>query len=92
MYYRTRVPGRLIEHEVVHVFGGIFDGRPNPDPFEVGDWCWKALTNITCEINERPQAYTIWFRKILREFETEIAQFVRQKVQAGAQEQLTRTA
>ena len=92
MYYRTRVPGRLVEHEVVHVFGGIFDGRPNPDPSEVGDWCWKALTDTKHEINERPQAYTIWFRKILREFETEIAQFLRRKEQAGIQEQLTGTA
>ena len=92
MYYRSRVPGQLVEHEVVHVFGGIFDGRPNPDPFEVGDWCWKALTATKCEIDERPQAYTIWFRRMLREFENEIAQFLRQKVPADIQEQLTGTA
>jgi isopentenyl-diphosphate delta-isomerase len=86
MRYRAPVSERLIEHEVVHVFGGVFDGRPNPDPFEVGDWCWKALTEIMCEINKRPQTYTIWFRRILRDFKSEIAQFARQEVPAGIQE------
>ena len=76
MRYRARVPERLIEHEIVHVFGGIFDGVPKRDAIEVADWCWKAPADIVREINERPPAYTIWFRRILRQFETEIARFV----------------
>ena len=30
--YRADVPGGLIEHEIVHVFGGLHDGAVKPDP------------------------------------------------------------
>jgi isopentenyl-diphosphate delta-isomerase len=76
MHYRAPVSERLVEHEVLHVFGGAFDGSPDPDAFEVGAWCWRFPADIARDIDERPQAYTIWFRTMLRQFEAEIARFV----------------
>lgn len=76
MRYRAQVTKQLIEHEFVHVFGGVSDRTPSPDASEVADWRCAPLGDITNDVDERPQAYTVWFRKILREFKTEIARFV----------------
>jgi isopentenyl-diphosphate delta-isomerase len=76
MRYRAQVSKQLIEHEFVHVFGGVSDRAPSPDASEVADWRWKPLGDVINDVDQRPQAYTVWFRKILREFKTEIARFV----------------
>jgi isopentenyl-diphosphate delta-isomerase len=75
-HYRAHVPGRLIEDEIVHVYGGRFDGAPEPDAAEAADWCWVTLAEIARAIEQRPQAFTIWFRKFLRDHGPEIARFV----------------
>jgi len=67
-HYRADVPGGLIEDEVVHVFGGRFDGTPDPDPHEVTAWCWKTANELARDIDRRPELYTIWFREYLRRF------------------------
>ena len=72
-HYRAMVSNELIEDEVVHVFGGRFDGVPDPDPHEVGDWSWRTPDQIAAGIAATPQAYTVWFRKYLLEFRDQIA-------------------
>jgi isopentenyl-diphosphate delta-isomerase len=67
-HYRADVSGGLIEDEIVHVFGGRFDGTPQPDPHEVSDWCWKAADEVARELDERPGLYTVWFREYRRRF------------------------
>jgi len=67
-HYRADVPGGLIEDEVVHVFGGRFDGTPDPDPHEVADWCWKTPDELARDIDARPEVYTVWFREYRRRF------------------------
>jgi len=76
MRYRSRVSEALVEHEFLHVFGGVFDGAADPDPFEVADWCWKTFADVLREVDDRPHAYTVWFRKMLGEFRNEVARFV----------------
>jgi isopentenyl-diphosphate delta-isomerase len=66
--YRADVSNGLIEDEIVHVFGGRFDGAPKPDPLEVSDWCWIPASEIVRDIDQRPERYTIWFQKFRREF------------------------
>jgi isopentenyl-diphosphate Delta-isomerase len=68
MNYRAEVSNGLIEDEIVHVFGGHFSGVPAPNPFEVSDWCWKPFSEIERDVDERPEIYTVWFRKIRHEF------------------------
>jgi isopentenyl-diphosphate delta-isomerase len=43
MNYRAEVSNGLVEDEIVHVFGGRFDGTPIPDPLEVSDWAGNRL-------------------------------------------------
>ena len=68
MNYRAEVSNDLVEDEIVHVFAGHFSGAPIPNPIEVSDWCWKAFTEVERDVDERPENYTVWFRKIRHEF------------------------
>ena len=72
MNYRAEVSNGLVEDEIVHVFGGRFDGTPSPDPLEVSDWCWKPFGEVEQDVDARPDIYTIWFRKIRNEFWSDI--------------------
>jgi isopentenyl-diphosphate delta-isomerase len=67
MRYCAPVSNGLVENELVHVFGGQFDGTPDPNPNEVMAWCWKHPTELAKELDEQPAAYTVWFRKYCRE-------------------------
>jgi len=67
-HYRADVSNDLIEDEVVHVFGGRFDGTPDPDPAEVASWCWKAADEVARELDASPELYTVWFRKYRERF------------------------
>ena len=70
--YRAPVSNELIEHEFVHVFGGNFDGKPNPDPYEVEEWRWLSIGTMGADTIANPQDYAIWFRIYVRQFLTEI--------------------
>ncbi|MFZ4518647.1 MAG: isopentenyl-diphosphate Delta-isomerase [Microthrixaceae bacterium] len=51
----------LVEHEWDHVLVGRFDGAPDPDPDEVGDWRWVERTDVDRELAEDPSRFTPWF-------------------------------
>lgn len=38
--YHAEVPGNLIEHELDHIYVGLFDGYPQVDIDEAQDWLW----------------------------------------------------
>lgn len=67
MQYRAPVSSGLVEHELVHVFGGRFDGVPIPDPREVMAWCWKDTADIAKAMDDRPETYTVWFQEYCRQ-------------------------
>jgi isopentenyl-diphosphate Delta-isomerase len=67
-HYRAAVSNELTEDEIVHVFGGRFDGTPEPDPREVADWTWRAPDDVARDVDARPDAYTVWFRKYCHQF------------------------
>lgn len=75
MRYRARVSGQLIEHEFLHVYGGVSDEAPQPNAAEVAAWCWMALADLMQDAHMRPEAYTIWLRKMLRDFAPELTRF-----------------
>ena len=65
--YCSPVSNGLVENELVHVFGGQFDGAPYPDPQEVMAWCWKDRSELAVDLDRQPANYTVWFRKYCRE-------------------------
>ena len=60
--YKIKFDKDLWEHEFDHVIVGRFDGRPDTDPEEVGDWKWADLDKLKKDMEDNPERYTYWFR------------------------------
>jgi isopentenyl-diphosphate delta-isomerase len=63
--YRAQV-GELIEHEVDHVFTGISEVEPHPDPEEVMAWRATQPAELSRDLNDHPERYTPWLPLVLR--------------------------
>lgn len=60
--YRAEDDGSgLVEHEWDHVLLGRFDGEPDPDPSEVGDWRWVTDDEVDAELAQDASRFTPWF-------------------------------
>jgi isopentenyl-diphosphate Delta-isomerase len=75
-HYRANVSNNLIEDEVVHVFGGRYDGPADPDSSEVSEWKWATLTDLKNDMSARPAAYAAWFHHYMREHSETIAHWL----------------
>ena len=51
----------LVEHELDHVFTGVFDGEVHPDPAEVGAVRWVESAELDKETRAHPETFTPWF-------------------------------
>jgi isopentenyl-diphosphate Delta-isomerase len=76
-HYRAAVSNGYIEDEVVHVFGGTYEGPIAPDPAEVSEWKWTPLTELAEDLRRRPELYTVWFRHYFREHSDAIAAWMK---------------
>jgi len=61
--YRAELGGGLIEHELVHLFRGIYDGAIAPNPEECDGYSWSAPDTIERQIARAPESFSAWFRK-----------------------------
>lgn len=75
--YRAAVSNGYIEDEVVHVFGATYEGPIAPDPAEVAEWKWIAPQDLSDDLSDRPEAYTIWFRHYLHAHGDDIAAWLK---------------
>lgn len=65
--YRAEDPATgLTEHEFDHVLTGRFDGTPDPNLHEIGEWRWVEPTKLMEDVERFPQRYTPWFKLVLR--------------------------
>ena len=60
--YRHEFDNGLIEHEYDHVFMGITDELPLPDPAEVASFRYMDNVLLGFEISENPDEFTAWFK------------------------------
>jgi len=65
--YRAPVDNGLTEHELDHVFTGLFDGTPKINQDEVESWSFSSIEALKGEIQRTPEAFTYWFRLIVAE-------------------------
>ena len=69
--YRADVGNGLIEHEIVHVFAGLFDGPVCPDPREADGYAYVSPQELEADLREdaqRPSSrYSEWFRIYTRD-------------------------
>ncbi len=70
--YRHDVGNGLIEHELVHVFCGQYNGAVTPNPAEADGYQWLALAALTADIERAPEDYTAWLRIYLASHANEI--------------------
>ncbi|OCA54624.1 isopentenyl-diphosphate Delta-isomerase [Photorhabdus namnaonensis] len=63
--YHAILPNDLIEYEYDHVFIGRFDKEPIINPDEVSDYKWINPLKLRGLINNAPDVYTVWFKKII---------------------------
>lgn len=67
--YRAAVGNGLQEHELDHVFLGVTDRAPRPNPEEVADWRWMELASVQALARRAPNAFTPWFLLLLAELD-----------------------
>jgi len=61
--YRAALDGGLTEHEIVHLFRGVYEGAVAPNPAECDGYSWSAPETIRRQIAAVPDCFTAWFRK-----------------------------
>jgi isopentenyl-diphosphate delta-isomerase len=70
--YKASFDNGLIEHEYDHVYYGYTDIKPIPNPDEVSDYKYMALSDIEVNLTDNPDAYTVWFHilfnKLINEY------------------------
>ncbi len=77
--YKADVGGGLTEHEYDHIFTGVSDREPVPNPGEVMDFRYMPLPLISEEIRSAPGKYAVWFRLILSHFSGEMVRWKEKK-------------
>lgn len=63
--YRTDLDQNLIEHELDHVYVGLYNGIPAINKEEVEDWKFVSVSWLKNDVLKNPQEYTYWFRMIV---------------------------
>ena len=60
--YHASLDRGLVEHEYDHVFTGLLDADPNPNPDEVDAVRRVSIDALRSELNADPERFTPWFR------------------------------
>lgn len=66
--YKAPFENGLVEHELDHVYLGIYEGAANPSPAEAEDWKWMDLDEVKRDMQRNPHLYTYWFKHCFRQF------------------------
>lgn len=70
--YKAELENNLTEHEIDHVFIGITDILPQPNPEEVMAYRYIDFDELEQEINSTPEAFSAWFKLIYKEVQQHI--------------------
>ncbi|MFL5333197.1 MAG: isopentenyl-diphosphate Delta-isomerase [Geminicoccaceae bacterium] len=65
--YRADVGNGLIEHELVHVFAGRYEGAVRPHPLEADGYDWNTPEDLQAGLAAAPARFSVWFRKYCAE-------------------------
>lgn len=72
--YRAVLDNSLTEHEFDHVFLGVTDELPSIDRQEVLEWRHVPYSNLLEELEQTPERFTVWFRKIVHRVNVQITE------------------
>ena len=62
--YKAELDQGLTEHELDHVFFGLYTGLVNPNPEEVKDYKFVDVKEVLFDMDANPEKYTVWFKII----------------------------
>lgn len=65
--YKADVGSGLTEHELVHVFAGVYGGTVAPDPQEADGYEWLDMDALEERISSAPEYFSPWLRIYMRE-------------------------
>ena len=60
--YKVPLDKGMNEHEFLHVYKGVFNGIPRPNPEEADSWKWVSVEEVRADIKKHPENYTPWFK------------------------------
>ncbi len=63
--YRAVLDNNIIEHEIDHIFAGVYDDDPDPDPAEVAAYSWFDRHVLVEDVRSNPERYSYWLKLIL---------------------------
>ena len=66
--YKADLGNGLTEHEFDHVFLGVYNDEPLPNPNEVADWRYVSIDRLQQELKINTEDFSFWFRLIMAEF------------------------
>ena len=66
--YQAKFDNGLIENEIDHVYTGKFENDFETNPEEVANHKWLLPNQIKLEIAQKPEAFTFWFKVIMKGF------------------------
>lgn len=65
--YKAELDQGLTEHELDHVFTGVYEGVMNLNPDEVAEARYISMAELDRELEEDPERFTEWFKIALPE-------------------------
>jgi isopentenyl-diphosphate delta-isomerase len=63
--YKVEFEAGLYEHELDHVFKGLYTGEVSPNAEEVAAYQWFSWDQLLADTATHPERYTYWLRDIL---------------------------
>jgi isopentenyl-diphosphate Delta-isomerase len=72
LIYHVPLDQWLTKHEYLHVYTGVYEHDPKPNPDEVMEWKWISIDTLREDIRENPDTYTKWFAIIVNEHFEEV--------------------
>jgi isopentenyl-diphosphate delta-isomerase len=64
--YKANFENGLCEYEYDHVFLGFYDGKIKINKDEAEEYKWVKLDDLKKDIKNNPEAYTPWFKIIMK--------------------------
>jgi isopentenyl-diphosphate delta-isomerase len=71
--YRADLDNAMIEHEVVHVFAGSYEGPVRADPREADGYDWVTPAALRQDVAANAPRYSAWFGIYVRDFWAQLA-------------------
>jgi len=81
--YQADSKNHPCDHGYTHLFIGICDDDPIPNPEEFETFKWIDLHVLLKDVHENPQCYTHWFRQVIEGVALYIKNFLATKKQTA---------